>query len=67
VLWEPQATPEEVYDAGMRVRREVLGDAHVDRATASADEFTAEVQEMITRYAGARSGPVAVWIGARVP
>ena len=49
--WEPQATPEEVYAAGMRVRREVLGDAHVDRATASADEFTAEFQEMITRYA----------------
>jgi 3-oxoadipate enol-lactonase / 4-carboxymuconolactone decarboxylase len=47
----PAATLEEVYDAGMAVRREVLGDAHVDRATASADEFTAEFQEMITRYA----------------
>lgn len=41
----------EVYDAGLAVRREVLGDAHVDRATASADEFTAEFQEFITRYA----------------
>ena len=49
--WEPTATLGEVYDAGMAVRREVLGDAHVDRATASADEFTAEFQEMITRYA----------------
>ena len=49
--WEPTATLEEVYDAGMAVRREVLGDAHVDRATAAADEFTAEFQEMITRYA----------------
>ncbi len=49
--WDPTATLEEVYDAGMAVRREVLGDAHVDRATASADEFTAEFQEMITRYA----------------
>jgi len=49
--WAPTATLAEVYDAGMAVRREVLGDAHVDRATASADEFTAEFQEMITRYA----------------
>ena len=41
----------EVYDAGMVVRREVLSDAHVDRATATADEFTSDFQEMITRYA----------------
>ncbi|MFC5799076.1 4-carboxymuconolactone decarboxylase [Streptomyces formicae] len=39
------------YEDGMRVRREVLGDAHVDRATAAADEFTADFQELITRYA----------------
>ena len=36
---------------GMTVRRQVLGDAHVDRATASKTEFTAEFQEFITRYA----------------
>jgi 3-oxoadipate enol-lactonase/4-carboxymuconolactone decarboxylase len=35
----------------MRVRREVLGDAYVDRASASADEFTTEFQQLITRYA----------------
>lgn len=35
----------------MRVRREVLGDAHVDRAVAGTDEFTAEFQDFITRYA----------------
>jgi 4-carboxymuconolactone decarboxylase len=35
----------------MRVRREVLGDAHVDRAEASKDEFTADFQDFITRYA----------------
>jgi 3-oxoadipate enol-lactonase/4-carboxymuconolactone decarboxylase len=35
----------------MRVRREVLGDAHVDRASASATDFTAEFQAMITQYA----------------
>ena len=50
-MWAPAATLEEVYDAGMAVRREVLGDAHVDRATALADEFTAEFQELITTYA----------------
>ena len=37
------------HDDGMRVRREVLGDEHVDRA--SANEVTAEFQELITRYA----------------
>jgi 4-carboxymuconolactone decarboxylase len=36
---------------GMRVRREVLGDAHVDRAVASATEFTEPFQDFITRYA----------------
>jgi 4-carboxymuconolactone decarboxylase len=35
----------------MKVRREVLGDAHVDRAAANADEFTADFQDFITRYA----------------
>jgi 3-oxoadipate enol-lactonase / 4-carboxymuconolactone decarboxylase len=40
-----------VDDAGMAVRRDVLGDAHVDRAIAGTTEFTAEFQELITRYA----------------
>ena len=44
-------TVSEVYDAGMVVRREVLSDAHVDRANASADSFTEDFQELITRYA----------------
>jgi 4-carboxymuconolactone decarboxylase len=35
----------------MAVRREVLGDAHVDRAVARTDEFTADFQDFITRYA----------------
>ncbi|WTI35024.1 4-carboxymuconolactone decarboxylase [Streptomyces sp. NBC_00589] len=39
------------YDAGIKVRREVLGDAHVDRALATADEFSGDFQEFITRYA----------------
>jgi 4-carboxymuconolactone decarboxylase len=36
---------------GMRTRREVLGDAHVDRAVAGTTEFTAPFQDFITRYA----------------
>ena len=36
---------------GMRVRREVLGDAHVDRAEARRTDFTADFQDFITRYA----------------
>jgi 4-carboxymuconolactone decarboxylase len=39
------------YDAGMEVRREVLGDDHVDRAIQRTTEFTAPFQEFITRYA----------------
>jgi 4-carboxymuconolactone decarboxylase len=44
-------TDEERKEAGMRVRREVLGDAHVDRAVANTTEFTADFQDFITRYA----------------
>lgn len=39
------------YENGMRVRREVLGDAHVDRAAARTTAFTADFQELITRFA----------------
>jgi 4-carboxymuconolactone decarboxylase len=35
----------------MRVRREVLGDEHVDRATEGTTPFTADFQDLITRYA----------------
>jgi 4-carboxymuconolactone decarboxylase len=38
-------------DEGMRVRREVLGDAHVDRAEETTTPFTADFQSLITRYA----------------
>lgn len=44
-------TRSELYDAGMKVRREVLGDAHVDRASAAVTELTDDFQELITRYA----------------
>lgn len=36
---------------GMATRRAVLGDAHVDRAEASKTDFTAEFQDLLTRYA----------------
>ena len=36
---------------GMRVRREVLGDEHVDRAITGTTPFTADFQDLITRYA----------------
>ena len=39
------------YEDGMKVRREVLGDGHVDRATASATDLTRDFQELITSYA----------------
>jgi 3-oxoadipate enol-lactonase/4-carboxymuconolactone decarboxylase len=43
------STPD--YEAGMRVRREVLGDEHVDRAVDGTTEVTADFQELITTYA----------------
>ncbi len=39
------------HDDGMRTRREVLGDEHVDRAIEGTTEFTADFQDLITRYA----------------
>jgi len=39
------------FEQGMKVRREVLGDAHVDAANARMTPFTQPFQELITRYA----------------
>jgi 3-oxoadipate enol-lactonase/4-carboxymuconolactone decarboxylase len=39
------------YGRGIGVRREVLGDEHVDAAMADASALTADFQELITRYA----------------
>ena len=49
----------------MRLRREVLGDEHVDRAIESTTEFTADFQDLITRYAWARLGRGRVSTGRR--
>ena len=47
----PLETDEQRRAAGMRVRREVLGDAHVDRAVAAVTPLTADFQDFITRVA----------------
>lgn len=39
------------YDAGMKVRRGVLGDAHVDRSLTKINDFNGDFQNFITRYA----------------
>lgn len=44
-------TDQERYDQGMTVRREVLSDAHVDRAVARTTPLTADFQDFITRVA----------------
>lgn len=41
----------EPHKRGMAVRREVLGDEHVDAAIEKTTEFTADFQDLITRYA----------------
>lgn len=43
--------PDDLREQGLRTRREVLGDAHVDRALGEANAFTSDLQEHITRYA----------------
>lgn len=47
----PAHIGDEAATRGMEVRRAVLGDAHVDRATAKTDALTRPFQELITRYA----------------
>ncbi|CAH9419600.1 Beta-ketoadipate enol-lactone hydrolase (EC / 4-carboxymuconolactone decarboxylase (EC [Streptomyces globisporus] len=44
-------TPDDRYEQGTKVRREVLGDAHVDAVNNTADAFTEDFQELVTRYA----------------
>lgn len=38
------------YDAGMRVRRRVLGDDHVERSMSNVSEFSKPLQELVTEY-----------------
>ena len=48
----------------MSVRRAVLGDAHVDRAIGRHHEFTADFQDLITRYAWGEIWTRPAWTGA---
>lgn len=41
---------EDTYDAGMVIRRKILGDAHVDRSIANTTPLNREFQDMLTRY-----------------
>ena len=41
----------ERYEQGLKIRREVLGEAHVDRSLANRNAFNEPFQELITRYA----------------
>lgn len=50
-LWTSPSTKEEVFAAGMNVRRAVLGEEHVDGAVRQTTELTADFQKLITEYA----------------
>ncbi|MEY4880258.1 MAG: 4-carboxymuconolactone decarboxylase [Pseudomonadota bacterium] len=43
-------TDEERFEAGLKMRRAVLGDDYVNRSLASADDFTRPLQELVSRY-----------------
>lgn len=40
----------ELYEKGLRIRRETLGDAYVDKALSQMNAFTADCQELVTTY-----------------
>lgn len=41
---------DELFEKGLKVRREVLGAEYVDSAIRNADDFTRPLQEMVTKY-----------------
>ena len=43
-------THNESYEEGLRIRREVLGEAHVDKSLAQVSEFSKPIQELVTEY-----------------
>ncbi|MFT4283709.1 MAG: 4-carboxymuconolactone decarboxylase [Protaetiibacter sp.] len=45
-----ETTHQETFERGMAVRREVLGDAHVERSLAQVSEFSKPIQELVTEY-----------------
>ena len=46
-----QVTKQDIFDSGLALRREVLGDAYVDRAFSIQDEFNEAVQDYVTTHA----------------
>ena len=40
----------ETYETGMRIRRSVLGDEHVDRSITKATDFSRPIQDLVTEY-----------------
>lgn len=45
-----EQTRRETYEAGLQARRDVLGDAHVDKSLAQVSEFARPIQELVTEY-----------------
>jgi 4-carboxymuconolactone decarboxylase len=58
----PTADPSPTYAAGLAMRRQVLGDAHVDRSLDSATDFSRPIQEFVTEHAWG-----AVWTRDGLP
>ncbi|NEI72559.1 4-carboxymuconolactone decarboxylase [Rhizobium lusitanum] len=40
----------EMYEKGLGIRRATLGDAYVDKALSQVDDFTRDLQELVTTY-----------------
>ncbi len=40
----------DLYEKGLKIRREVVGDAYVDASLRNADEFSQPMQELVTQY-----------------
>lgn len=55
-------THKETYEAGLRVRREVLGAAHVERSLEQTSDFARPIQELVTEYCWG-----AIWTDDTLP
>jgi hypothetical protein len=55
---------DERYELGLAIRKEVLGEAHVERSLAAVSDFSRPVQELSPAPAGATSGAGQGWTGA---
>jgi 4-carboxymuconolactone decarboxylase len=58
----PTGEPSPTYEAGLAMRRQVLGDAHVDRSLDAATDFSRPIQEFVTEHAWG-----AVWTRGVLP